>query len=117
MGYLITIVWAVSLTGCVLSLTGSSLAHMAGAVGWIALGFAFSVAGRLADRRGIRRAYEGIAAVAQTGLCVHGDGFECRCKCVEQCGTCWASVMGLEPEEWMEWYMEQKQAEPAPDLE
>jgi hypothetical protein len=106
---IILIAWAVSLTGCVLSLTGSSLAHIAGAVGWIALGFSFSHAGVLIrERRGLRWAYSGILSVARSGMCIHGERFDCRCPSVETCGACWASVMGLEPEEWLEWYTERE---------
>lgn len=106
---LIVCVWAVCLTGAALTLTGP-VSALAGAVGWIALGFSFSfVGGFLRERVQIRRAYRLILALARDGRCIRSDpDFICACPGEATCGSCWANALGLDPDEWLDWVKEQR---------
>jgi len=106
MRLLIGIVWAICLFMVVVAIAGRGLAVIAGATGWLALAVTFSVVGEEHRRKSsLKRAYNGILAMARDGRCVNEmPDFECVNCSFQECGACWAMVFGFDPEDWKTWY-------------
>lgn len=108
-------VWGICLLLAIFALfgddiIGSDIATIAGALGWVALALTFQIAGESYIRKAnVNKAYRGILAMAKDGRCVNDLDFECLHESLEECGACWAMILGHDPEDWLEWYKAQKE--------
>ena len=100
------LIYLISLAGAALTIfSPAPFWQLCGAVGWLCIVPVWATAlEKHRVRVRIRRIYRAAMSMTRAGECVNDltlDG--CVCASPEECGACWVSMLGQDPEAFREW--------------